>query len=50
MKSLLLSSMAAVVIIDLYLAEHSNIKRPEVFYAVAILMLAAALVVASHAH
>lgn len=40
---LLLFFISAVFVIDLYLAQRPKTKRPEAFYAVAALMLFAAL-------
>ena len=39
--------MSAVIMIDLYLAEHSKTKKPEVFYGVAALLLFGAFLVIS---
>lgn len=46
-KAVLLFFMAAVIMIDIYLAEHSRVKRPEIFYGVAALMLFGAFLVIS---
>ena len=43
MKALLLFALSCVVVIELYLAEHSSMARREVFYDAAALMLFAAL-------
>lgn len=38
--------MSAVIMVDLYWAQRSTTKRPELFYAAAAIMLFAALVMA----
>lgn len=45
MQTLILLSLSCVIVIDLYLAQHSSMPRREVFYGVAALMLFAALMV-----
>lgn len=45
-KPLLLFFLSVVVVIELYYAEHSSIRRPEIFYGLAALMLFAALMLA----
>jgi hypothetical protein len=47
MKATLLFFMAVVIMIDLYLAGQNTVKRPEIFYGVAALLLFGALLVAS---
>jgi hypothetical protein len=48
-KIALLFFMSVVIMIDLYLAERSKSKRPEVFYLIAALMLFGALLAAGGA-
>lgn len=43
MKSITLFCICAVLMVDLYLAERSETKRPEVFYGAAAIMLFFAL-------
>lgn len=47
MKALLLLLMALVIMIDLYLAQRSSTKRPEIFYLAGGFLLFGALLVAS---
>jgi hypothetical protein len=47
LKPILLFLLSAVIVIELYFAEHSRIKRPEIFYGLAALMLFAALMIVS---
>jgi hypothetical protein len=44
-KAVLLFLMAFVIMIDLYFAQRSSTKRPEIFYLVAALMLFGAFLV-----
>jgi len=46
-KTLLLLLMSLVIMIDLYFAERSATKRPEIFYLVGGFLLFGALLVAS---
>jgi hypothetical protein len=45
---MLLFFMACVIMVDLYLANRSDVKRPEIFYAVAAVLLFGALLLAKH--
>lgn len=46
MKVITLFLMATVIMIDIYLANRDSVKRPEIYYGVAALMLFAALLLA----
>jgi len=49
-KPLILFLLAVVIMIELYFGQRSTIKRPEIFYGLAALMLFAAFLIVGGLH